>query len=646
MKMARIVLVLFLFISSNIHAQIDENAVLFTVDKKPITAKEFLRVYNKNLDLVKDESQKDVDEYLNLFVNYSMKLAEAKALGYDKTPEYLREFESYKKQLSRNYLTDNEVTDALVEEAYERISYDIKASHILIKFPENETDTAFVYKTMLGYKDRLMNEDFDKLKTELHNGKSVFVEDLGYFSGFKMVYDFETVAFNTPTGQVSDPFRTQFGYHVLKVHDKRPSRGEVTVGHIMISNASKSDELDPAQRIKEIYKMIKQGETFEDLAKQFSDDQSSAQKGGKLNPFKSGQLSSVEFEDMAFSLQEVGQISEPFKTDYGWHIAKLYNKKPIEPFSKLKGRLESRVKSDSRSRKITEAFVDSLVDYYNVTSDVDLSYFVSMLTEDYFIGTWTAPDDVPEDLELFTIDAKKFTYQDFTSFLQRNQKRIREKQSFNSVINGQYKEFLKAELLKYHEANLENVNEDYAQVLGEYRDGLLLFDLMEKKVWNAVKEDSVGIQNYYDANKDKYVWPERIDAVIATSVDAEILKKVIPKLEANEDLDGIKKEINTEGAQNIMFTSGIIQKDHRLIPNDFDLSVGISEIYALNNANHVIQVKEIIPSSQKTLDEAKGKVISDYQREFEQKWLDDLAKKYEVKIDQSVLQMIKEEIAN
>lgn len=646
MKIARILFVLTLLISVNIHAQIDENAVLFTVDDNPVTAKEFLRVYNKNLDLVKDESQKDVDEYLNLFVNYSMKIAEAKSLGYDQTPEYLREFESYKKQLSRNYLTDNQVTDALVEEAYERISYDVKASHILIKFPETETDTTYVYNSMLGYKERLMNEDFDKLKSELHNGKSVFVEDLGYFSGFKMVYDFETVAFNTEIGEVSDPFRTQFGYHVLKVHDKRASRGEVTVGHIMISNVSKTEELDPAVRIQEIYKMIQQGETFEDLAKQFSDDQSSANKGGRLNSFKSGQLSSVEFEDMAFSMTEIGEISEPFKTDYGWHIAKLYKKTPIEPFSKLKGRLESRVKSDSRSRKITESFIYSLKDRYSIPKDIDLSYFVSILNDDYFVGTWTAPKDVSSDKELMTIETKRLTYSDFVQFLQRNQKRIRQKQSYDGVINGQYKDFLKSELLSYHEANLENVNEEYAQVLGEYRDGLLLFDLMEKKVWNAVKEDSVGIQNYYEANKQNYVWPERVDAIIATSSSEEILNKVISRLQNNEDVELIKKEINTNGEQNVIFTTGMMQKGHRSLPKNFNYAVGMSEIYEYNNAKHVILVKEIIAAGTKTLEEAKGKVISDYQKVFEQNWLDGLAEKYEVKIDQSVLEMIKSQIAN
>ena len=414
----------------------------------------------------------------------------------------------------------------------------------------------------------------------------------------------------------------------------------------MIANNSKSEELDPAERIQEIYKLIQQGEAFEDLAAQFSDDQSSAKKGGRLNSFKSGQLRSVKFEDKAFSMTEIGEISEPFKTDYGWHIAKLYNKTPIEPFDKIKGKLESRVKSDSRSEKITESFINSLIAQYKVPTDIDLSYFVSIITDDYFGGTWTAPEDVPDSKELLSIGDEKITYLDFAQFLQRSQKRVREKQSYDGVVNGQYNAYLKTKLLQYHEDNLENVNEEYAQVLKEYRDGLLLFDLMEKKVWNAVKEDSIGIQNYYENHMQNYQWPERIDAIVATSADEDVLKKAIPKIMAGESIDSIKEELNAEGEQNIIFTTGMMQAGHRSLPKGFVFKKGMSEIYQFNNAKHVVFVKDIVAPSTKTLDEAKGKVISDYQVEFEQRWLDGLAEKYEVKIDKEVLQMIKSQISN
>ena len=370
---------LFFVIFTN--AQIKKDDVLFTVENTPVLASEFLRVYNKNLDLVKDESQKDVDGYLTLFINFKLKLIEARALGFDKKLQYIKELESYKKQLAKNYLTDHKVTDHLVKEAYERISYDVKASHVLVKIAEHERDTTTAYATILKFRERLLNEGFENIQKEIHNGKTIFAEDLGYFSGFKMVYDFENVAFNTPVGEVSQPFRTSFGYHVVKIFDKRKSRGEVTVGHIMISNNQKDSIIKPEVRIQEIYKLIQQGENFESLAKQFSDDKSSAKNGGKLAAFKSGQLSSTEFEDIAFNLKEINNISKPFKTDYGWHIAKLLRKNPVPSFEDSKSELELKVQRDSRSKLINTALLDTLKKRYNIQStNPDLAYFESILT--------------------------------------------------------------------------------------------------------------------------------------------------------------------------------------------------------------------------------------------------------------------------
>ena len=207
------------------NAQISDTDSLLTISDQAVLADEFVRVYNKNLNLVQDASQKDLDSYLELFINYKLKLVEAKALDYDKDPTYLKEFNSYKNQLTDAYLTDKKVTDALVREAYERTTIEVKAQHILILLDEVETDTLEAYSKIEKLRERFINEDFESLRKELHNGKSIFVEDLGYFSAFKMVYNFESAAYTTKIGEVSRPFRTRFGFHVVKVLDKRKSRG-------------------------------------------------------------------------------------------------------------------------------------------------------------------------------------------------------------------------------------------------------------------------------------------------------------------------------------------------------------------------------------------------------------------------------------
>ena len=404
-------------------AQINEKDVLFTVNNETVLASEFIRVYNKNLDLVKDESQKDIDNYLELFVDYKLKLQEAKKSGLDKKPNYLREFSNYRKQLAKNYLTDTNVTESLINEAYDRVLYEINASHILIKLSENAPaeDTLKAYNQILKLRDRVLNEGFEIVKQEVHNGQTVFAEDLGYFSGFKMVYDFESAAYNTPVGELSQPFRTRFGYHIVQVNDKRKSRGEVEVAHIMISKNNKSKDSTqqkPEQRIKDIYNKIEQGEPFESLAKQFSEDKSSANKGGNLSPFSAGQLSSKEFEDAAFSLTKKEEVSKPVETNFGWHIIKLINKKPIESFNNMKGQLELKIKRDSRSKLINDAFVNKIKSQYNVANNTEaLNYFNSIINESYFKRKWTIPESLNKEKVLNTIGDTQITYGEFANYL-------------------------------------------------------------------------------------------------------------------------------------------------------------------------------------------------------------------------------------
>lgn len=627
-------------------AQKHTDDVLFTVDGDPVKSSEFIRVYNKNLDLVKDESQKDVDAYLKLFINYQLKIKEAKRLGLDTIPKYKREFESYKKQLSKNYLSDSNVTEALVKEAYDRTTQDVKASHILIRLDENEKDTLQVYNQLMDLRERVKKEGFEKVKNEVHDGNTIFAEDLGWFSAFKMVYEFESAAYNTKVGDISKPFRTRFGYHIVKVDDKRPSRGEVTVAHIMVSNKQTDSLLNPETRINEIYKKINQGENFEALARQFSDDQSSANHGGLLSPFTGGQLNSQEFESMAFSLTEPGQISKPFKTEYGWHIIKLISKKAVQPMEEIKGELENKVKRDARSSLINTALAKKLKKKYAVVDDPKkLAYFTSILTDDIFTRAWVVPATLEKDKELFKIGNTTVTYGDFATHLQSMQKAYNGKSTpLADIVDKEYKEFQEARILKYHEDNLEFENEDFAQILKEYRDGLLLFDLMEKEVWNAAVQDSTGLQKYYDAHKSNYVWKNRIDVVLASAAknaDIEKVKQMMLQGMSDED---ISKALNTETEQKVIFTKGLMETDHQALPQDLELKEGVSKIYQYNDAYHVMLINKVIPSANKTFDEAKGKVISDYQNSIEENWLKTLNNRYKVDINSKALKKVKNQI--
>lgn len=620
--------------------------VLFTVDTEAVNVSEFLRVYNKNLDLVKDESQKDIDAYLTLFVNYKLKVKEAKRLGLNENPKYIKEFESYKKQLTKNFLTDNTVTDALVEEAYDRLNYDVKASHILIRIDDTEKDTLKVYNDLMALRERVIKEGYAKVQKEVHDGKTIFAEDLGYFSAFKMVYPFETAAYNTNIGEVSMPFRTRFGYHIVNVFDKRASRGEVTVAHIMISNSQKDQLLKPEVRIQEIYKKIEQGENFESLAKQFSDDKSSSAKGGLMPPFSGGQLSSQEFEDAAFSLKAEGEISAPFQSEYGWHIIKLINKKGVSVFEDMKPELEQRVKRDSRSSLINSALVAKLKKEYNVKENAKVrSYFKSILTDDYLKRAWKLPAVFEGEKVVFTIKNKNYTYQDFGTHLMAVQNSYTKKAlPLNDIIDKEYNTFLETSIVNYHEDNLEFENEEFGYVLNEYRDGLLLFDLMEKEVWNAAINDSVGLQNYYETHKNDYQWNDRVDAEVITAAKEADINKVVDLLKNKVSIDDINAQLNATQEQKIIITKGIMEANHQALPKDFEFKEGVSKIYRYNDAYHVINVLKFFPKSIKTFDETKGKVVSDYQNFIEAHWLKTLNDRYKVKVNEKVLAKLKKQI--
>ena len=634
------------FFASN--AQNPNDEVLFTVENDPVYVSEFTRVFNKNIDLVKDESQKDVDEYLKLFINYKLKLKEAEALGLDKKPSYLNELSSYKSQLASNYLTDSKVTDELIDEAYKRMTTEVDASHILIRLDENPTpeDTLQAYNKLLKLRDRVMQEGFETVKKDIHNGKTVYAEDLGYFSAFKMVYNFETSAYNTRVGEVSMPFKTRFGYHIVWVKDKRESRGERTVAHIMISNQKKDRPHDkPESRINDIYLKLQQGEDFEALAKQFSEDQSSASKGGMLAPFTGGQLSSVEFENQAFALEHVGDISKPFETEYGWHIIKLYGKKPVASFEDMKGELEEKVKRDSRSQLINESLLNNLKQQYQVSDATpDLSYFESILNDNYFIGKWVLPTDFKAQEPLIKIQEKQIVYEDFGQYLVKNQRRQMPKMSIKTLVVNSYHAFLENELLQYKKERLEVENQDYANIVEEYRDGLLLFDLMETEIWNAAKKDSVGLQTYYNNHKDNYFWNQRVDAVVASSAKKTTIKKVQKLLQNNQTPEQIKAAINSESEIDVIFTSGIMDAQHQSLPADFKFKTGVSDIYKFNEGYIVANVKEVLPKETKSFEEAKGAVISDFQNHKEANWILSLEEKYQVNVNQDVLESVKKQL--
>lgn len=273
-----------------------------------------------------------------------------------------------------------------------------------------------------------------------------------------------------------------------------------------------------------------------------------------------------------------------------------------------------------------------------------LAYMETILNDGFFKQSWKTPEDINQGT-LISIRDTTITYKVFADYLMSNQRKYNNRLvDYKLLLNTEYDTFLEQQVLKYHEDNLEFENADFAFVLKEYRDGLLLFDLMEKEVWNAAVKDSVGLQNFYDANESNYVWGDRVDAVILSSASKDSIEKVKTELQQDISVEKIMESINKDDNLNVISTADTFEKGNQALPENFEFVEGVSRIYEHNDSFHVIIVKTVIPASNKTLEEARGKVISDYQNNIETNWVKSLNERFKVNIDKKVLKRVKKQI--
>lgn len=644
---------LLLVVSSIVVAQQLEDKTLLTIDGTAYDAGTFMRVYLKNLDIVQDESQKDIDNYLELYIDYRLKLKQAYELGLDKKESYTKELNNYRQSLAQGFLTDTEVTESLVREAYDRKLREVKASHILVKVGAGDSpkDTLKAWEKIQSLKTQLdKGADFGQLARAKSEGPSAGNQgELGWFNVFKMVYPFENAAFNTPVGTHSDVFRTDFGYHIVKVFEDRPARGEVTVAHIMTFDPRDADDKTAQNRIKEVYKQLQESGNFEELAREFSDDMNSAVNGGKLDKFSTGGLNAPVFENTAFGLQEIGQYSEPFETKYGWHIVKLIEKHPVASYKELAPSLKDKISKSPRARKITDSFNKGLRDTYNVQrSDKVLKILNEVITDSIVTNKWEHDTTHESNNQtIFTINDQTVTYRDFYKELMlRQQKDFNIYTSKEEKIKKLYYDFIDSSIAAYYDKNLEKENKEFAYIYAEYKEGLLLFDLLETKIWNKAKEDSLGQQSYYNTNKEKYQWKRRLDIVMTQNTTQEIAAQVQQLLKEGATRATITEKFNVNGRTKVNMSNGIVEETYNRLPDNFNIAMGVSKIYHDKETGFykVVHVKEILEPTAKTLDEARGAVINDYQQQLEKDWMATLRNGREIQVKKKVFKKVKKAI--
>ena len=649
--------ILVLFIASVSFSQNKPKELLFTIDNQQYFSDEFLRVYNKNIDLVKDESQKDLNKYMDLFVGYKLKINKANKLGLQNNQKYIDELKSYRTQLSKNYTSDIKVTKALIDEAYNRLQKEVKASHILINVDENANaqDTLAAYNKILEVRQKaLKGANFEDLATQFSQDPSAKDNkgNLGFFSAFRMVYPFENAAFNTKKGDVSLPFRTKFGYHIVKVNEIRDNRGDITVAHIMVLKKQAKDGavVDNAGQIvtiNDIYKKLKQGEKFENLATQFSEDKNSAPKGGVLPRFSSGQLSSEEFENKAFTLISTNDFSEPFETQFGWHIVKLVEKHPVKKLDEMEKELDAKIRKDDRARLITNYLTTKLrAKYKIVKNEVAYNKVKNVVTDAFYDGNWKQPENLKDfDQTLFKIEELPIKQNSFLSELSAQQKSSLKVKPIGRLVDVVFNNFVDNQITNYYNDNLEKEFPEFANIVEEYRDGLLLFDLMEKEIWEKAKTDSIGLKKFFLDNQAKYQWKKRAEINIVSSTNKDVITKAKSMLSKDIKDEALKSAFNTKDVVNVMTKTEMVEEGTEAAKK-ITFKKGVSEIYNVTESFLVNKVTKILPAGPKKLDEVKGKVINDYQQYLEDNWVNNLKQEFKVNINQVVFEKLKSTIKN
>jgi len=620
---------------------------LMIINGKPVKKSEFEYIYNKN-NSNNSLDKKTLTEYVDLFVNFKLKVEEAKAQGLDTTKAFVTELAGYRSQLTTPYLTDSKVDDAVLQEAYNRMKEDVEVSHILIRIPQNASpaDTLAAFKKITAIAKRIEKEDFSKVAKELSEDESAKENSgyIGWISAFRTVYPFETRAYNTKPGTISKPVRTSFGYHLIKVISRRQSPGEILVAHIMQFTEQNNEDKNKAAKLKidSIYNCIKAGDDFAKLAATYSDDKGSAVKNGELPWFGTGRMI-PEFENAAFALSNIGDISKPIQSSYGWHIIKMLDKRSIASFENLKEDIQSKVKRDERAQLGQRSFIaklkseynyalnaEAIADYYKVLDNKTLTDSVFQLN----IAKFSKP--------IVSFANKTLTQADFNQFLKANS--YTDKTTAAAIINEKAEAFGEKELLAYEDKQLENKYEDFRFLMQEYHDGILLFEVSNNQVWDKASKDTAGLANYFKQNVADYKWEKpHFKGRLIQCKDKNTFKlaqKMVKKIAP----DSIDKYLSTRLNDSIKYVKVdknlYVLGDNKLVDN---LAFKTKEkVEPAKEYPYAFVVGKVLKSLPESYTDVRGLVTADYQEYLEKQWIAELRKKYKVEIDNKTLNLIKQ----
>ena len=640
-----------------------DNQVLMTIGDKPVTVKEFTDVYAKN-NLKGDViEKKSVDEYIDLFATFRMKVMEAEARQLDTSSKFQNELAGYRKQLAKPFMSSDDITEELLQEAYQRKQKDIRASHILVRCDKHAlpSDTLKAFDKAMDIRKRAMKgEDFGELAVRYSEDPSAKDTkatadmparqgnhgDLGYFSVFDMVYPFETGAYNTKEGEISKPVRSDFGYHIIKVQSVTDAMGTIQAAHIFLQlpfDASAEDEAAMKQKADNIYKelMDHNGENWNEAVKNYSDDRGTLPRNGALSSFTVSRIV-PQFIEACKSIK-VGEIAKPVRTSYGYHIIKLLGYSGVGTFDKEAKGLTERIEKDSRSKKSEEAVLKQIRQEYKFkANDKNIEAFMVTVDSTILDKTFTPSAKADMNAALFTIDGKPTMVKEFVGYIQSHM--TMQKYVTPSTYAYQlYENFSNEKMMDYADAHLEEKYPEFKALVQEYRDGILLFDLMDREVWDKAVKDTIGLKEFHAQHADKYMWEERVLATVVTVTREESLPKVKALINEGTPLDSLRSVLTRDSINYVYVRKGYYQHGDNQYVDQTEWKEGVNKEIpsAVDQSTVLVYIRELRDPEPKTLREARGLVTSDYQVELEENWVKMLKEKYPVSVDEKVLDKVR-----
>ena len=654
MKIRESLLILFSLVNATCSAQLLSDQILMNVDGRGVTAGEFTRMYLKSADAGK--SPGDINDYLQQFIVFKLKVADAIHEGIDTTKAFRNELNGYRNQLAQNYLTDNQVKEKLLLKTYQRSLVEINAWHILVTCPESAKpeDTLSAWQKASAIRERILTgESFEEVARGTSDDPSVKINggNLGYFTVFQMIMPFEDAAYNLKKGAISEPVRTPYGYHIIKVVDKRASRGRILVAHIMKASPPGTGEKEAKQAeesINAIYNELQAGASFSSLAAKYSDHKESASNGGKLNWFGTGEII-PDFSEAAFAISDTGKYTKPIRTVYGWHIIKLLARKAPGTFEETRSYLESKINQSYLNSLSKKSFVNKLKKEYNFSINQEaLEWFVK--NTDTLIISGTAKynmNSLPSG-NLYSFADQRMPVRDFATFIEKRGSIILTKDPA-IFINQTIDASISDRIVKYENSMLEKKYPDFRYLMNEFHDGILLFEISGRRVWNRVQEDSTGLKGYYEDHKQNYLTKKSIEGKLYLLHDQKGKKSLYSAYRKYSRKSGTDKlldaKFNSKNDSLLTITEGRWFKGDNKEIDNIQWITG-PQYTEIKNFPAVIAINRIIDPEPLPFKDLQGEIMTAYQDYLENEWIKQLKREYTVKIDDLVYEKVKKSLKN